>query len=57
MKKSGRCSAVALLGANLLKLRPCIEVKDGKMGVAKKYRGTFAKCLEAYIADPARRAG
>lgn len=51
MKKSGRCSAVALLGANLLKLRPCIEVKDGKMGVTKKYRGTFAKCLEAYIAD------
>ena len=51
MKKSGRCSAVALLGANLLKLRPCIEVKDGKMGVAKKYRGTFPKCLEAYIAD------
>ena len=51
MKKGGRCSAVTLLGANLLKLRPCIEVKDGKMGVAKKYRGTFAKCLEAYIAD------
>ena len=51
MKKGGRCSAVTLLGANLLKLRPCIEVKDGKMGIAKKYRGTFAKCLEAYIAD------
>lgn len=51
MKKGGRCSAVALLGANLLKLRPCIEVKDGKMGVAKKYRGSFARCLEAYIAD------
>ena len=33
MKKSGRCSAVALLGANLLKLRPCIEVKDGKASV------------------------
>ena len=51
MKKGGRCSAVALLGANLLKLRPCIEVKDGKMGVAKKYRGSFARCLEAYITD------
>ena len=51
MKKGGRCSAVALLGANLLKLRPCIEVANGKMGVAKKYRGTFAKCLETYIAD------
>ena len=41
MKKGGRCSAVTLLGANLLKLRPCIEVKDGKMGVGKKYRGSF----------------
>lgn len=51
MKKGGRCSAVALLGANLLKLRPCIEVRDGKMGVAKKYRGTFAKCLESYVTD------
>ena len=51
MKKGGRCSAVALLGANLLKLRPCIEVANGKMGVAKKYRGTFAKCLETYSAD------
>ena len=36
MKMGGRCSAVTLLGANLLKLRPCIEVKDGKMGVGKK---------------------
>ena len=35
MKMGGRCSAVTLLGANLLKLRPCIEVKDGKMGVGK----------------------
>ena len=51
MKKSGRCSAVALLGANLLKLRPCIEVKDGKMGVGKKYRGSFEKCLVQYITD------
>ncbi len=47
----GRCSAVTLLGANLLKLRPCIEVKDGKMGVGKKYRGSFEKCLVQYITD------
>ena len=51
MKKGGRCSAVTLLGANLLKLRPCIEVKDGKMGVGKKYRGSFEKCLVQYITD------
>ena len=35
MHKGGRCSAVTLLGANVLRLRPCIEVRDGKMGVAK----------------------
>ena len=51
MKKGGRCSAVAMLGANLLKLRPCIQVKDGKMGVEKKYRGSFEHCIRDYITD------
>ena len=51
LKKGGRCSAVTLLGANLLKLRPCIEVKDGKMDVGKKYRGSFDKCVCEYITD------
>lgn len=51
LKKGGRCSTVAALGANLLKLKPCIEVKDGKMGVGKKYRGSFDKCLTEYIRD------
>lgn len=35
LRKGGRCSALAALGANLLSLRPCIEVKDGKMSVGK----------------------
>ena len=51
MKKGGRCSAVAMLGANLLKLRPCIQVKGGKMGVEKKYRGSFERCIRDYITD------
>ena len=51
MAKGGRCSAVAALGANLLGLKPCIEVKGGKMGVVKKYRGSYAKCLSAYVKD------
>lgn len=49
--KGGRCSAVSALGANLLKLRPCIEVKDGKMGVGKKYRGAMKLVLSNYISD------
>lgn len=51
MVKGGRCSMVAALGANLLNLKPCIEVKDGKMSVVKKYRGNYAKCLTSYIKD------
>lgn len=51
MVKGGRCSAVAALGANLLGLKPCIEVKDGKMSVVKKYRGNFPKCLSSYVRD------
>jgi len=49
--KGGRCSSAAALGANLLSLKPCIEVKDGKMTVGKKYRGNYAKCLAAYVKE------
>ena len=49
--KGGRCSSAAALGANLLNLKPCIEVKDGKMSVVKKYRGNYAKCLSNYVKD------
>ena len=51
MVKGGRCSMVAALGANLLNLKPCIEVKGGKMSVVKKYRGPYAKCLASYVKD------
>ena len=49
----GRCSALAAMGANLLRLKPCIEVDNtcGRMGVGKKYRGTLDKALEQYISD------
>ncbi len=49
--KGGRCSSAAALGANLLNLKPCIEVKDGKMSVGKKYRGKYDKCLANYVKD------
>lgn len=51
LHKGGRCSAVAAFGANLLRLKPCIVVRNGKMGVAKKYRGKFLSVLQTYIAD------
>lgn len=51
MKKGGRCSAVTALGANLLKLHPCIEVTEGKLSVTKKYRGTMEKVTADYLRD------
>ena len=47
----GRCSSLQALGANLLKLNPCIEVTDGKMDVGKKYRGAFNKIILQYVED------
>ena len=49
----GRCSTVAALGANLLKLKPCIEVdnNDASMHVGKKYRGDLKSTLVKYISE------
>lgn len=49
LHKGGRCSALAMFGANLLKLKPCIQVKNGSMGVAKKYRGKYSEVLKQYV--------
>ena len=51
LQKGGRCTALAAFGANLLKLKPCIEVIDGKMTPTKKYRGTFEKVIQHYVED------
>jgi DegV family protein with EDD domain len=51
LHKGGRCSAIAAFGANLLQLKPCVMVRDGKMIVGKKYRGKFRMTLEKYVAD------
>lgn len=53
MHAGGRCSSVAALGANILKLKPCIQVdnRDGSMGVGKKYRGTLDRVLVKYVKD------
>ncbi len=53
--RGGRCNAIALLGANLLKIKPSIEVHNGKMGVGKKYIGNFQKCVMKYVKDTLER--
>lgn len=51
LHKGGRCSSIAVLGANLLKLKPCIAVQDGKMTVVKKYRGGIEKVIRDYVKE------
>lgn len=51
MKRGGRCSAVTAIGANLLKLHPCIDVVDGKLVVTKKYRGSMERVVSDYLHD------
>lgn len=51
--KGGRCSALAMFGANMLQLKPGIEVDNSsaKMSVGKKYRGSLDKALQQYVKD------
>ena len=51
MWKGGRCSGVAALGANLLHLKPGLEMKDGKLGVYKKYRGGIEAVYRQYVKE------
>ncbi|RHW34703.1 DegV family protein [Lysinibacillus yapensis] len=51
LRKGGRCSGVEAIGATLLKIKPSIEVIEGKLAVGKKYRGNFDRCLTNYVKD------
>lgn len=53
--KGGRCSRMAMYGANILKIHPLIEMEDGQLVAEKKYRGSMQKCISAYIADLAEK--
>ncbi len=51
MRKGGRCSGITAFGANLLKIKPALMMKDGKLQVYKKYRGGIAGVYRQYAED------
>lgn len=51
LHKGGRCSSLAAMGANILKLRPEIVFDNGVMRLGKKYRGVYRKCVYQYLED------
>ncbi len=51
LRRGGRCSAVTAFGANLLGIKPSIEMVDGALEVGKKYRGKIETVYLQYIRD------
>ncbi|MBQ8062754.1 MAG: DegV family protein [Clostridia bacterium] len=51
LKHGGRCSTLAALGANLLKLKPMINMDGGSMSTDKKYRGRDEDAYFQYLED------
>lgn len=49
--KGGRCSALAMFGANVLRIKPKIKLASGKMIVDKKYMGKYEQVLINYVKD------
>ena len=51
LRKGGRCSSLTVFGANILQIKPKIQLQNGKMVVGKKYMGKFDQCLNKYVDD------
>ena len=51
MAKGGRCSGVAAMAANILGLKPGLEMKNKELGVYKKYRGNSKAFYMQYVKD------
>ena len=54
LRAGGRCSTLTMLGANLLNIKPCIEVSNSNgasMTVGRKYRGKFDKIITDYTRE------
>lgn len=51
LRAGGRVSNATALVGNLLHIRPCIEIIDGKLIAAKKYRGTLKSCITKLMQD------
>ncbi len=49
LHRGGRCSATTALFAGALKIKPQIAVVDGKMDVAKKFRGNIDAVIKKYV--------
>lgn len=53
LHKGGRCSSTAAVFSKILKIHPSIVMKDGSLGVDKKYMGNLIRACSQYVKDVA----
>lgn len=51
LHKGGRCSSIALLAGKVLRIKPTLLLKDGKITVGKKYLGNMLGSSQKYAND------
>lgn len=51
LRAGGRVSNLAYLGGALLKIKPCIELVEGKLTSTRKYRGNMSTVAEKLMRD------
>ena len=51
LRAGGRVSNIAFIGGALLKIKPCIELKEGKLVPTRKYRGKMSNVAEKLMRD------
>lgn len=50
-RAGGRVSNVAALAGNLLRIIPCVDIREGRLVVTKKYRGKLEKVIPAFMKE------
>ena len=53
LHKGGRCSSTAAFASKILKIHPSIAMKNGSLGVDKKYMGNLSRSCAQYVKDVA----
>ena len=51
LHKGGRCSSTAAFASKILKIHPSIAMKEGSLGVDKKYMGNLSRSCSQYVKD------
>src|SRR5690606_33290317 len=51
LRAGGRVSNMAFIGGSLLKIKPCIEILEGKLVSTRKYRGKMKVVAEKLMRD------